>query len=375
MQLELYRVFLCQRKVRYFLYMTQNQKLNHCITLIDRLDSEHGLSLEEYEYLIDNYSEEAAQYAAEKAVAQRTKIYSHDIYLRGLIEISNYCKNDCLYCGIRRGNKSCERYRLTKEQILDCCGEGYELGFRTFVLQGGEDPYFTDDVLCDIIKCIKDRHPDCAVTLSLGERSRESYEKLRKAGADRYLLRHETACKAHYEKLHPKEMSFDNRMRCLQELKEIGYQVGCGFMVGSPFQTSGDIAKDLKFIEDFRPDMCGIGPFIPHHATPFADYTAGTLEITLYLLSLIRLISPNILLPSTTALGTIHPTGREKGILAGANVVMPNLSPTAQRKKYELYDNKICTGDESAQCRRCMEMRMKSIGYNVVTSRGDIKPA
>lgn len=355
--------------------MTQNQKLNHCITLIDRLDSEHRLSLEEYEYLIDNYSEDAAQYAAEKAVAQRTKIYSHDIYLRGLIEISNYCKNDCLYCGIRRGNKSCERYRLTKEQILDCCGEGYELGFRTFVLQGGEDPYFTDDVLCDIIKCIKERHPDCAVTLSLGERSRESYEKLRKAGADRYLLRHETACKAHYEKLHPKEMSFDNRMRCLQELKEIGYQVGCGFMVGSPFQTSGDIAKDLKFIEDFRPDMCGIGPFIPHHATPFADYTAGTLEMTLYLLSLIRLISPNILLPSTTALGTIHPTGREKGILAGANVVMPNLSPTAQRKKYELYDNKICTGDESAQCRRCMEMRMKSIGYNVVTSRGDIKPA
>ena len=241
------------------------------------------------------------------------------------------------------------------------------------MLQGGEDRYFSDETVCRIVSRIKERYPDCAVTLSLGEKSRESYEKMYDAGADRYLLRHETADRDHYGKLHPKEMSFENRMRCLYDLKEIGYQVGCGFMVGSPFQTSSDLAEDLKFIETFQPDMCGIGPFIPHQATPFAGEKPGTVELTCYLLSVIRLIHPSVLLPSTTALGTIDPRGREKGILAGANVVMPNLSPVSVRKKYELYDNKICTGDESAQCRSCLAGRMKSIGYEIVTDRGDRK--
>lgn len=340
--------------------------------LIDRLGHEHSLTLSEYEYLIENRDLAAAEYAGDKADAARRKVYGNAVFLRGLIEISNICKNDCLYCGIRRSNISCDRYRLSETDILACCREGYDLGFRTFVLQGGEDGYFTDEILCDIIKKIKQNHPDCAVTLSLGERSEESYAALFAAGADRYLLRHETADRAHYGKLHPQSMSFDNRMACLQQLKRIGYQVGCGFMVGSPYQTAKTLAKDLKFIEEFSPEMCGIGPFIPHAATPFADCAAGALELTLYLLSIIRLIKPNILLPATTALGTIDSSGREKGILAGANVVMPNLSPVSVRKKYELYGNKICTGEESAQCRDCLERRMRSIGYQTVISRGDI---
>ncbi|MBR4720901.1 MAG: [Clostridia bacterium] len=341
--------------------------------IIDKLNSGKGATLLEYACLLDNMNEETAEYAKEKAVLARKRIYGNKIFVRGLIEMSNICKNDCYYCGIRGSNKNCERYRLTKDEILACCDEGERLGFKTFVLQGGEDAFFTDDFLCDLIKEIKTRHKDCAVTLSLGERSRKSYELLKKAGADRYLLRHETADKTHYEKLHPEKMSFENRLKCLKNLKELGYQVGCGFMVGSPYQTPETIAKDLKFIEEFRPDMCGIGPFIPHKDTPFADKTAGTLEMTCYLLSIIRLIKPNILLPATTALGTIHEKGREMGILAGANVVMPNLSPVSVRKKYELYDNKICTGEESAQCRMCLENRMRKIGYEIVTDRGDIR--
>ncbi len=364
------------------------------VSLIGTLEAQHSLTLAEYESLIgymierpahdrtDRTSEDeaptghqvdVAALLAEKAAAVRQQVYGRDVYVRGLIEISNICKNDCYYCGIRRSNRSCERYRLSKQEILECCAQGYELGFRTFVLQGGEDAYFSDEVVCRLVGRIKENHPDCAVTLSLGERSRESYRRMFDAGADRYLLRHETADKAHYEKLHPPQMSFDNRMRCLRDLREIGYQVGCGFMVGSPYQTARTLAEDLKFIEEFRPDMCGIGPFVPHQATPFAKEPAGTVELTCYLLSIIRLIHPNVLLPSTTALGTIDPRGREKGILAGANVVMPNLSPVAVRKKYELYDNKICTGDESAQCRHCLEQRMESIGYHVVTARGDVK--
>lgn len=341
--------------------------------IIDKLNSGKGATLSEYAFLIDNMSEETAEYAKEKAVIKRKSIYGNKIFVRGLIEISNICKNDCYYCGIRRSNKNCQRYRLSEEEILECCKDGESLGFKTFVLQGGEDAFFTDEFLTDLIKKIKNRHKGCAVTLSLGERSRKSYELLKEAGADRYLLRHETADKAHYEKLHPKKMSFENRMNCLKTLKELGYQVGCGFMVGSPYQTAETIAKDLKFIEEFKPDMCGIGPFIPHKDTPFADKTAGTLEMTCYLLSIIRLIKPNILLPSTTALGTINEKGRELGILAGANVVMPNLSPVSVRKKYELYDNKICTGEESAECRKCLENRMNSIGYEIVIDRGDIR--
>ncbi|MCR5652160.1 MAG: [FeFe] hydrogenase H-cluster radical SAM maturase HydE [Lachnospiraceae bacterium] len=339
--------------------------------LIEKLEGENTLSEEEYVQLIENGDEEARELLALKASEKSKSVFKNAIYTRGLIEISSFCKNNCLYCGIRRDNTFAERYRLTGEEIFSCAEEGYELGFRTFVLQGGEDLHYTDDVLCGIISQIKKNHPDCAVTLSMGERSAESYKALRDAGADRYLLRHETADRVHYNTLHPREMSFDNRMRCLRELKETGYQVGCGFMVGSPGQTSRTLAKDLMFIREFKPDMCGIGPFIPHRNTPFAGEKTGTLEMTLFLLSVIRLMLPGVLLPATTALGTIHPRGRELGILAGANVVMPNLSPAAVRKKYELYDNKICTGEESAQCRDCLEERIKTIGYRLVVDRGD----
>lgn len=333
---------------------------------------DRSLPEDEYACLIDGADEELAKKAACEATKLRQKYYSNEIFIRGLIEISNYCKNDCLYCGIRRSNHNCDRYRLSEDEILSCCEDGYKLGFRTFVMQGGEDAYYTDSRLCKLISEIKRRHPDCAVTLSLGERSYESYKRLFDAGADRYLLRHETADEEHYKKLHPPEMSFAARMRCLRDLREIGYQVGCGFMVGSPFQTSVTLAKDLKFIETFKPDMCGIGPFVPHHDTPFAHEKGGTAKLTCFLLSLIRIIHPPVLLPSTTALGTIDPFGREKGVLAGANVVMPNLSPVKVRKKYELYDNKICTGEESAQCTDCLQKRMNSVGCTIVTARGDI---
>lgn len=341
--------------------------------LIEKLEKTHSLSVEEYEYLIENRTNEAAEILAEKARAVREKHYGKAVYIRGLIEIGNICKNDCLYCGIRRSNKNCDRYRLTEAEILECADEGYLLGFRTFVMQGGEDGSFSDEFMCSVIGKLKARYPDCAITLSIGERSRESYEKLFAAGADRFLLRHETADKEHYEKLHPKDLSFDNRMECLRNLKEIGFQTGCGFMVGSPFQTNHHIAKDLKFIEEFRPQMCGIGPFIPHNDTPFKDHPAGTADLTCYLLSIIRLIHPKILLPATTALGTIMNGGREKGILSGANVVMPNLSPVSVRKKYMLYNGKISTGDEAAEAVNNLAESMKKIGFEVVTDRGDFK--
>ena len=341
--------------------------------LIARLSETHSLPETDYQCLLELHTPEGAEELARRAVAVRREIYGDAVFTRGLIEISNYCKNDCLYCGIRRSNAGADRYRLRAEQILSCAEEGYALGFRTFVLQGGEDPFFTDERLCALISALKSGHPDCAVTLSLGERSRESYQRLFDAGADRYLLRHETADAAHYALLHPPELSLAHRLGCLRELREIGYQVGCGFMVGSPFQTSAHLAKDLKFIEEFKPDMCGIGPFIPHHDTPFRDKAAGSVELTTYLLSIIRLIYPPVLLPATTALGTLDPRGREKGILAGANVVMPNLSPVSVRKKYELYDNKICTGEESAQCRDCLAARIRSVGYSLTVDRGDIR--
>lgn len=340
---------------------------------LETLAHTHHLPLSGYQALVEAYSPENAALAAARADAVRRTIYGTDVYVRGLIEISSICKNDCLYCGLRRSNAHCERYRLTAEEILACADEGHALGFRTFVLQGGEDPFFTDDILCAIVRALKLRHPDCAVTLSMGERSRESYARLREAGADRYLLRHETANAAHYAKLHPPGMSFSHRIQCLRDLRDLGYQVGCGFMVGSPHQTSQTLAEDLAFIESFRPDMCGIGPFIPQRDTPFGGCPAGGGALTCYLLSIIRLIYPPVLLPATTALGTVEPDGREKGIQAGANVVMPNLSPVQVRKKYALYDGKICTGEESAQCRDCLEKRMRSIGYQVVTSRGDIR--
>lgn len=345
---------------------------NKLILLIDKLRKNRKLSLEEYQTLIQGYSPEIAEYAAAEAVNVRQQIYGNKVYVRGLIEISNICKNDCYYCGIRKSNPNCDRYRLSKEEILECCREGYELGFRTFVMQGGEDGYYTDDILCDVVSAIHQSFPDCAITLSMGERTKESYRKLYEAGAGRYLLRHETAEKEHYAKLHPKQMSYENRLKCLKDLKEIGYQVGCGFMVGSPYQSSLSLAMDLKFVEEFQPDMCGIGPFIPHKDTIFKEEKAGSVEMTCYLLSLIRLIYPPVLLPATTALGTLDRKGREKGILSGANVVMPNLSPLSVRKKYELYNNKISSGQESAQGLEELKVRMKEISYEVVCEKGDI---
>lgn len=339
--------------------------------LIDRLEAGQELSKEEYASLISGFDSQLSEYLFEKSCRLRQKFYRKDVYIRGLIEFTNYCKNDCLYCGIRRSNKNAERYRLSKDDIMLCCHEGYDLGFRTFVLQGGEDPYYTDEKMVDIISSIKTGFPDCALTLSVGEKTHESYKAFFDAGADRYLLRHETANPMHYSKLHPSGLSWQNRINCLYDLKSIGYQVGCGFMVGSPYQTAEDLAQELVFLKKLKPHMVGIGPFIAHHDTPFRDEKSGTMELTLFMLGLIRLTLPYVLLPSTTALGTIHPLGREKGILAGANVIMPNLSPVSVRKKYLLYDNKICTGDEAAECRQCLQNRMKSIGYNVVTDRGD----
>ncbi|MDD3169176.1 MAG: [FeFe] hydrogenase H-cluster radical SAM maturase HydE [Eubacteriales bacterium] len=349
------------------------QSIEELKQLIDRLEKEHVLSKEEFITLIDNPVPELSEYLFEKARGIRREHYGTDVYLRGLIEFTNYCKNDCYYCGIRRSNRNASRYRLTKDQILACCKEGYGLGYRTFVLQGGEDGYYSDEVLTDIIRDIKIRYPDCALTLSVGERSYESYLAFYEAGADRYLLRHETADQVHYGKLHPPALTLDTRKQCLMELKEIGYQVGSGFMVGSPGQTSGHLAEDLLFLHALQPQMVGIGPFIAHHDTPFAAEENGTADLTLFLLGLIRLMLPAVLLPATTALGTIDPAGRDKGILAGANVVMPNLSPREVRNKYLLYDNKICTGDEAAECRHDIDSRIRSLGYQVVVDRGDFK--
>ncbi len=307
------------------------------------------------------------------ADAARRRYYGDKVYVRGLIEFSNYCRNDCLYCGIRRGNVSAERYRLTKEEILACADEGYTLGYRTFVLQSGEDPFFSDDRICEIVSAIRERYPDCAVTLSIGEKPRASYQAYFDAGARRYLLRHETADNVHYGKLHPSSMSPENRKRCLYDLRDIGFQVGAGFMVGTPYQTPENLVSDFRFMQELKPDMIGIGPFMTHSQTPFRDFPNGSLGQTLRLLAITRLMFPWALIPATTALGTIHPLGREMGLKAGCNVVMPNLSPTGTRKLYELYDNKICTGDESAQCRSCLEARAASAGYRVVTDVGDVR--
>ena len=343
----------------------------HINDITEKLTTEHHLTHNEFVALLDSNSEDLRTKLADEANRVRSRVFGNDIYIRGLIEFTNYCKNDCLYCGIRMSNKNATRYRLTEEDIMFCCENGYALGFRTFVLQGGEDPYYNDDRMEAIVSSIKKAYPDCAITLSLGERSRESYEQLYNAGAERYLLREETADKEHYHMLHPDSMSYSNRMDCLRNLKDIGYQTGCGFMVGSPYQTHDNLASDLTFIQEFKPHMVGIGPYITHADTPFADRENGTLEDTLLLISILRLIDPKLLLPATTSLGTIHPLGRELGIKAGANVVMPNLSPVDVRKQYMLYDNKICTGDEAAECINCMDRRMESIGYKIVTSRGD----
>lgn len=341
--------------------------------LIDKLEKEQRLESYEWKVLIDGRNQELSEYLFEKSRTVREREYGKKIYIRGLIECSSYCKNDCYYCGLRRSNKNAERYRLTREDILSCCRKGYELGFRTFVMQAGEDPVMTDDWITETVAAIKALYTDCAVTLSLGEKDEKSYRRFYDAGADRYLLRHETADRSHYRILHPPELTLEHRLNCLRSLKSIGFQTGCGFMVGSPGQTTECLVQDMKLIEEFQPEMVGIGPFIPQHDTPFRDRQAGTLELTLFMLGLVRLMLPGVLLPSTTALGTIQPGGRELGVLAGANVVMPNLSPADVRKKYLLYDNKICTGDEAAESLENLKRSMKAIGYQIVEDRGDHK--
>lgn len=339
--------------------------------LINKLSTEHNLTDSELKFLLENITDEDLTYLHKKARECADGVYGKKIFIRGLIEFTNYCKNNCYYCGIRCGNKNVSRYRLNKDDILSCCREGYALGFRTFVLQGGEDPFFTDEILCDIVKSMREEFPQCAITLSVGERSYESYKMLKSSGANRFLLRHETADCEHYSKLHPQNMSFDNRMKCLKNLKDLGYQVGCGFMVGSPFQNTDCLVKDLRFIKEFLPEMVGIGPFIKHKDTPFKDEPNGSVRLTLMLLSIIRLLVPEVLLPATTALGTASEKGRETGILAGANVVMPNLSPLNVREKYTLYNNKLSTGEEAAQSVELLKNSMAEIGYTVVTQRGD----
>ncbi len=341
--------------------------------LIDLLNREHQLTEGQWVQLFSTYTAEEAAYAQRIARENTVARFGKKIWFRGIVEFSNICKNDCLYCGIRCSNKKVSRYRLTPEDILACCAEGYEAGFRTFVLQGGEDGWFSDDRMCAIVRDIKKRYPDCAVTLSLGERSRESYQKLYDAGADRYLLRHETADAGHYGLLHPAFQKLETRLQCLRDLKEIGYQTGCGIMVGSPGQTPETLAKDMLFMQDFQPQMVGIGPFLPHGDTPFREEKPGSVELTLFLLALTRLMLPRVLMPSTTALGTAEQDGRKLGVLAGCNVVMPNLSPAAVRKKYMLYDNKSGTDLTARQGIAMLRQQMEEIGYDVIIGRGDFE--
>ena len=338
-------------------------------SLIDRLYETGDLSKEELREVIT--SNDHDEYLQEKAREVAVSIFGKDIYIRGIVEFSNYCRNDCYYCGIRAGNRNCERYRMTPEEIISCADSGYDIGFRTVVLQSGEDLTYSTEDICNIVRTLKEHHPDRAVTLSIGEKTREEYQAYYDAGADRYLLRHETYNKAHYEQLHPSSMSRDNRIRCLYDLKDIGFQTGCGIMIGTPGQTADNIVEDLIFMKEFEPHMIGIGPFLPAANTPFADCPPGDVALTLRLLSVIRLMLPKVLLPATTALGTAETQGREKGILAGANVVMPNLSPVENRGKYQLYDGKICISDDAALCARCLTARLSNIGYRAVTGRGD----
>ena len=341
------------------------------IALIDKLNEEKNLSHNEWVSLFEGYTREDREYAASIANALREKKFGNKVYIRGIVEFSNYCRNDCYYCGICRSNKNAERYRLAEEDIMECCKEGYAAGYRTFVLQSGEDPAYSPDRVAALVKEIKRLYPDCAVTLSIGELDREDYALLREAGADRYLLRHETAVKEHYEKLHPSFMSFEHRMKCLRDLKELGFQTGAGMMIGSPFQTAHELAEDMIFLADFKPHMVGTGPFLPHKDTIFRDKPKGSYELTLFILALVRIMLPNVLLPATTALGTIHPQGREQGILHGANVIMPNLSPLSVRKKYMLYDDKIGTSDSSEDIFSDIKARLGRIGCEAIVSRGD----
>ncbi|MBR5270582.1 MAG: [Clostridia bacterium] len=337
--------------------------------LVDKLYCTQDATDEELSILIDTSEQE---YLFKRAMERRYEYYGRDVYIRGLIEFTNYCKNNCYYCGIRCDNKNLTRYRLTEDEILDCAKNGYDMGFRTFVLQGGEDGYFTNERICSIVSKIKQQYPDCAITLSVGEKSYESYKAFYEAGATRYLLRHETATQEHYSKLHPQNMSFKNRIECIKNLKKIGYQTGSGFMVGSPYQTLHNLVLDLRFLQEIEPDMIGIGPFLSHNDTPFANHENGSLKRCINIISILRLMFPYALIPSTTALGTIHPQGRVMGLMAGANVVMPNLSPSNVRKLYTLYDNKACTGVEAAEGLTLLKKQIASANLEIKVDRGDV---
>lgn len=339
--------------------------------LIDKLELNGILSFDEFKQLLSTYNYQDFNYAKKRANKITKQVFKNKIYIRGLIEISSYCKNDCYYCGLRKSNLKALRYRLSKEEIMLCCNEGYKLGFRTFVLQSGEDLYYDDDLMIDIIKSIRSLYPDCAITLSLGEKNKETYQKYYDAGANRYLLREETYNEEHYYRLHPHEMSFKKRIECLSNLKEIGFQTGCGFMVGSYFQTIDHIINDLLFIKELQPEMVGIGPFLVHQDTPFKDQKNGDLNLTLFLLSIIRIMNKDVLLPATTALATLDPNGRIEGIKHGCNVVMPNLSPSEVRKKYLLYDNKAASGQEASEGLNELTDTLKKEGYQIVYQRGD----
>ena len=339
--------------------------------LIDKLHQEHTLTAEEYRSLLLCEDTTTNVYLQKKAQQTTIDRFGNAVFIRGLIEISNRCRNNCLYCGIRKGNTMVSRYALSRETILSCCREGHALGFRTFVLQGGEDVSQTDDWVTETVSAVRKEFPDCAITLSLGEKSKEAYQRFFEAGANRYLLRHETFNETHYQELHPSEMSRNHRLRCLEWLKEIGYQTGTGIMVGSPGQTIDHLVEDLLFIERFHPEMIGIGPFIPHAETPFANKPAGSIKLTLKLLSILRLMHPSALIPATTALASLSSDGRERGILAGANVVMPNLSPSSVREKYSLYNQKAAFGSEAAEGLKLLEEQLNKIGYTISNERGD----
>lgn len=343
------------------------------VEIIDKLNENKCLSFSEWEQLLGTFTEEDAKYASDIAREIAVSKFGKKIFFRGIVEFTNYCKNDCYYCGIRCSNKNAVKYRLSKEDILDCCEEGYKYGYRTFVLQGGEDRHYTDDMIVDIVSEIHKRFPDCAITLSIGEKERESYQRFFDAGANRYLLRHETANEEHYRKLHPEKLSLKHRMNCLKDLKEIGYQTGCGCMVGSPYQRISDLCEDMIYMSEFKPQMIGIGPFIPHKDTPFRDFESGSVEMTLFLLSLCRIMLPDVLLPATTALGTAKADGRKLGVLCGANVIMPNLSPIAVRKNYLLYDNKAISGEDAGENLRVLQEHMSEIGYEIVIDKGDYR--
>ena len=327
--------------------------------LLYKLEINNCLNKKELVSLLKNMTGDEKELLFRLASDTRDRVWGKRVFMRGLIEFSSICSRNCMYCGLRASNPSAGRYRLMKGQILECCAEGYRLGYRTFVLQSGEDSWFTVDRMIGIISSIKEGFPDTAITLSIGERSRNEYEAMFKAGADRYLLRHETASRQLYEKLHP-GMNFHRRRECLEDLKEIGYQVGAGFMVGLPGQTENDLAEDLLYLKELNPHMIGIGPFIPHSETPLKNEKSGTVEETLVLIAIARLMIPDALMPATTAMGTLEPNGRELALKAGANVVMPNLTPVEERPKYALYENKICLGDEAAHCRHCIEQRQQS---------------